>query len=332
MLLGLLSAAAVLAVGMMLALLAARLVGIATRWVDSVLALATGMLVAAVVWLTGITAIPAAFAAPVIALGGLFAVVVTLHQRETGGARVATVVFAAVMTALVFTPLVTVVFALWYDPFATGIGYLDLGSALPVEVAAGAAVLAIALLDRRLALSAAVPVAAWRLLWPALVLLAGWLAWLCGLELAIDQLTPVILLNTLLMPAAAIAAWAAVERARHRRNSVRGLVYGMLAGLAAATPAAGYLIPELAVLTGLVVGAASALLPRRDGAATFGGILVIGGGASLILLGLIAKDVSFIYTGQPEVIFGQVLTVVIGLVGGFVLGGATWAALRLIRR
>jgi hypothetical protein len=32
------------------------------------------------------------------------------------------------------------------------------------------------------------------------------------------------------------------------------------------------------------------------------------------------------------VIFGQVLTVVIGLVAGFALGAAVWAGLRLVRR
>lgn len=331
--LGLLSAVGVLVVAVTLPLVTTRLAGTSFRWLDTIVTVAVGMFVAAAAWLTGLTAIPSPFAAVVIALGGLFAVVVTLHQRETGSPRIATIIFSAVLTLLVFVPLVTIVFALWYDPFATGIGYLDLGAALPIEVAAGAVVLAVRWLDRRLALPPLPdPARAWWLIWPALVIVAGWLAWLCGLELAIDRLTPVILLNTLLMPAAAIVGWAIVERARHRRNSVRGLVYGALAGLAAATPAAGYLIPGLAVLTAVVVGALSALLPRRDGAATVGGILLIGGGASLILLGLIAKDVAFIYTGQPEVIFGQVLTVVIGIVAGVVLGGGAWALLRLVRR
>ncbi len=332
MLLGLLSALGVLMVAVTLAMLTARLVGLRARWFEIVAALVAGMLVAGAIWVTGITGIPAAFALPVIALGGLFATVVTLHQRETGAGRVATLVFAAVTTVLVFAPLVTIVFALSYDPFATGIGYLDLGAGLPVGVAAGAAVLAVAILDRRLVLPEVAPARAWSLLWPVILLIAGWLAWLSGLELAVDSLTPVILLNTLLTPAGAVAAWAVVERARHRRNSLRGVVYGLLAGLAAATPAAGYLIPGLAVITGVAVGALSALLPRRDGAATVGGILLIGGGTSLILLGLIAKDVSFIYTGQPEVIFGQVLTVVVGAVLGFALGAAAWAGLRLIRR
>jgi Amt family ammonium transporter len=333
MVVGVVGATGVLVVALMIGLLSARLVGAGTRWLDVVLTMVVGMLVAAIVWGTGLTGIPAPFAATVIAMGGLFGVVVTIHQRVTGAGRIATALFAAVLTAVVFAPLVTIVFALWYDPFATGIGYLDLGAALPVEVAAGAAVFAVTLVDRHLVPP---PVAAsasrWSLLWPVLLALAGWLVWLSGLELAVDSLTPVILVNTIIMPAAAVLGWAVVERARHRSNTVRGMIYGALAGLAAATPAAGYLIPGLAVLTGLCVGAVSGLLPRRDGATTVGGILLIGGGVSLVLLGVLAKDVSFIYTGQPEVIFGQVLTVAVGLVGGFVLGAAAWAGLRLVRR
>jgi hypothetical protein len=52
----------------------------------------------------------------------------------------------------------------------------------------------------------------------------------------------------------------------------------------------------------------------------------------IVLLGVLAQNVSFIYTGQPEVVFGQLLTVVLAAVLAAIMGGALWAGLRLLRR
>jgi Amt family ammonium transporter len=337
-LLALLSAAGILVSTGMLALFSARLGAMPVRWSSVLVTGAVGILVGGAAWLTGLTGIPAAFAAPVIALGGFFAVLVTLPLRERNAPMLATVLFAAILTALVFAPAVTIVFALWYDPFATGIGYLDLGAALPTEIAAGGAVFGLLLFGRSPGHGYQRPpggIGRWSMLWPALGLWAGWLAWLVGLELAFDRLTPLILADAVIMPIAAVVARTAVERARHRSNSVAGMAVGLLAGCAAATPAAGYLTPLLAATVALVAGALSGLLPREgahSAGLTVGGTVLVAGGTSVLLLGFLAKDVGFVYTGQPEIFFGQAFSVLVGGAGGFVLALLAWSALRRIRR
>jgi ammonia channel protein AmtB len=334
-LLALLSAAGVLLTTGMLAVFAARLGATPVRWPSVLVTGAIGILVGGAAWFSGLTGIPAAFAAPVIALGGFFAVLVTLPLRERDAPVIATVLFAAILTALVFAPAVTIVFALWYDPFATGIGYLDLGAALPTEIAAGGAVFGLLLFGRSRYQRPPDAIGRWSVLWPALGLWAGWLAWLVGLELAFDRLTPLILADAVIMPIAAAAARTAVERARHRSNSVAGMAVGLLAGCAAATPAAGYLTPLLAAVAALVAGALTGLLPRErahSAALTVGGTVLVAGGTSVLLLGFLAKDVGFVYTGQPEIFFGQAFSVLVAGAGGFVLAIVAWSALRWMRR
>jgi Amt family ammonium transporter len=325
--LGLLSAAGVCVSMTALAVLVGRLSGTPTRWVPLTAAAVVSATIVVVAWLVGLTGVPAAFAAPLAALGAFFASAVTLRQRAGGDGLLRITLFSAILTIFVFVPAATVVWALWYDPFATGLGYLDLGAALPTEVATGSAVLAVLLLDRRRPVANLPPATGWAALWPALLMWAGWIGWLVGLELAIDRLTPTILANALLMPVAAALAVSLVERARHRANSFAGVAFGVLAGCAAATPAAGYVIPGIGVVVAVLVGAFSALLPRTP-LPRIAGSLLVAGGTSLILLGLVAKDVSFIYTGQPEVLFTQALTVVAGALGAFAVAFAAWALLR----
>jgi ammonia channel protein AmtB len=331
MLLALVSTAGVLVAAVMLAIIGARLGAFALSARSVLVPGGVGLVVAAAGWMSGMTGIPAVFAPPVIAFGIFFGVAVTMRHRERGAGPVRTGLFALIMTALVFLPSVTIVFATWYDPFATGIGYIDLGAALPTAVATGAAVVAVSVIERRSTALRGRPAQGWSVLWPALVLWVGWVAWLAGLELAIDPQTALIVEDALLMPAAAAIAFALVERARHRRNTVRGIALGLIAGCAAATPAAGYLIPLLAVVTALLVGAIAALVPFDDetsGARSIAGSLLIGGGISIVLLGFLAQDVGFIYTGQPEISFGQLLSVALVGVGGFVLAALAWLLLR----
>jgi ammonia channel protein AmtB len=328
-----LSTVGALATAVLLSLLAASLAGKRQNWTAVGLQGGIAILVTAAAWLTGVTGIPVVFLAPVIALGGLFGVVVTLAHRERSFGEIAGAIFAGILTAIVYVPLVSIVFTLWYDPLATGIGLLDFGAALPTEVAAGSAALAVVLVARSEPRVVGVPVAWPRLVFPTIGLVIAWLAWLIGLEL--DQLTPLTVGNIVLMAFSGAVASALVERARFRTNTLAGTILGLLAGLAAATPAAGYLLPGLAVVTALVAGAVCALATGRASltpSRRVATVLMLGGATSLLLLGFLAKDVSFIYTGQPELFFGQVFSIVIAGVGGFGLGTLVWLAIRRVGR
>ena len=318
-----LSAAGILALVPLLGLLRARSAGESIRLRALLLVAGTGAVVTAIAVVTGLTGIAAPFLAPAIALGALFAVVATLGV--TAASLMRQIMLVLVLTGVVFVPVVSTVLTLWWDPFATGLGYLDYGVSVPIVVAAASATLGSLVVAR-------VPAAPIRLGWGALLLIGGaWaamLAWLVGLELAVDEVTPLILVNTLSMPPAAVATSALVERVRHRRNSIAGVVYGALGGLAAAAATAAYLIPPVALVVGLVAGLLVAFVPETGAARRIALTLLVGGGSAIVLLGLVAKDVSFIYTGQPEVLFGQVLAVVLAGGAAFGLAALLWLALR----
>jgi len=322
-----LSAAGILALVPLLGLLRARSAGESVRLRALLLVAGTGAVVTAIAVVTGLTGIAAPFLAPAIALGALFAVVATLGV--TAASLMRQIIFVLVLTAVVFVPVVSTVLTLWWDPFATGLGYLDYGVSVPIVVAAASATLGSLTVARKAIPASPRPI---RLGWSALWLVGGiWLAmlaWLVGLELAVDEVTPLILVNTLSMPPAAVATSALVERVRHRRNSIAGVVYGALGGLAAAAATAAYLIPPVALVVGLVAGLLVAFVPETGAARRIALTLLVGGGSAIVLLGLVAKDVSFIYTGQPEVLFGQVLAVVLAGGAAFGLAALLWLALR----
>jgi len=318
-----LSTVGILALVPLLGLLRARSAGEPLQLRARALVAATGAAVTALAVATGLTGIAAPFLAPAIGLGALFATVATLGLTAAPLAR--QIVVVLVLTAVVFVPVVSVVLTLWWDPFGTGLGYLDYGVSVPIVVGGASAALGTLVIAR----AGQAPV---HLGWSALGLVCGiWaatLAWLVGLELAVDEVTALLVVNGLIMPPAALATSALVERVRHRRNTVAGIVFGTLGGLAAAAATAAYLITPLALVVGLVAGVLVAFLPEAGAARRIAATLLVGGGSGILLLGLLAKDVSFIYTGQPEVLLGQVLAVVV--VGGesFGLAALLWFALR----
>lgn len=293
---------------------------------SAALAGAAGMLTILGAWATGLTGIPPAFAAPVVALGALFAVIVIGGRLE----EPTRAIFASVALSLaVFLPLAMVTFGTLATSLFTSAGIIDLGAALPALIGAGAASAGFSLVERR---SMVAGPRGKGLTWRRLALLpllwGAWIGWLVGFELALDSSTPIIATNAVVLPAAALIAGVAMERIRHRTNTPAGTTIALLSGLAAAAPACAFLEPPLAVLVGLVVGAISALLPRRDWPTRLGLTVAVSAAISFVLLGLLAKNFGFIYTGQPEVTFGQLGAVLLG--GG--LGLAVGVVVSTVKR
>ncbi|MBK4346748.1 hypothetical protein [Lacisediminihabitans changchengi] len=322
-----LSAAGILALVPLFALLRARSAGESLRARRMFFVATLGAVMTGIAVLTGITGIAPAYIAPAIALGALFATVATLGIAGAPLGR--QLIYALVLTAAVFVPIVSVVLTLWWDPFATGLGYLDFGVALPIVIAAACATLGTLVVARVVDRARPQPV---RLGTGSLGLVAAiwlaWLAWLLGLQLGIDPVAGLIVINTVVMPIAAVATAALVERLRRRRNTISGVVFGALGGLAAAAPTAAYLITPVALVVGLLAGMLVAFLPEGGAARRIAATLLVAGGSGILLLGLVAKDVSFIYTGQPEVLFGQVLAVILAGIAGFGVAALLWLALR----
>ncbi len=151
-----------------------------------------------------------------------------------------------------------------YCPFAHaewGGGFLGTGGLHAIDFAggsvvhelAGAAALATALYlrrRRRLERPHNIPL----VLLGAGILWFGWFGFNAGSANAANSVAGYALVNTQLGASAAMLAWMAIEWARRGRPSGTGLAAGAVAGLAAITPASGYVQPWAAIVIGVAAG------------------------------------------------------------------------------
>lgn len=311
----------ILAIAVVLGLVEKRVV--LGDWARTVLVAGTGGAIVAIACSIQVLVLPLLLIGPLAALGALFTTLATsLMDSQSTPKRL---VVAAVSAVIVFLPVARAVFGAPFDPFGTQLGVIDLGGALPTLVAGGAVAVGTALVRRSSTPGAPASPKRWSTIVPAVFAWIAGIGWLVGLELAADDMVPIIVVSALVIPAVAAIAASVVERLRFRRTTPSGVVTGLLAGMAAAVPACAFVTPTLAVAIGLAAGAVGALLPdrlRAWPAAT----LAVGAGLSVVLLGAFGTNIGYIYTGQPELIFGQLLITLLALGGGLGVGaGLGWA-------
>jgi Amt family ammonium transporter len=85
------------------------------------------------------------------------------------------------------------------------------------------------------------------------LLWVGWFGFNAGSNLEANGYAALAMINTLVATAAAGVSWVAVEWVTHKRASMLGLASGLVAGLVAVTPAAGFAGPVGALVLGLIV-------------------------------------------------------------------------------
>ena len=86
------------------------------------------------------------------------------------------------------------------------------------------------------------------------VLWFGWFGFNAGSALAASSTAGLAFLTTFLAPAAAGLSWSIVEWLRTGKPTALGVSSGIVAGLVAITPAAGFVGPGSAVILGLIAG------------------------------------------------------------------------------
>jgi Amt family ammonium transporter len=163
--------------------------------------------------------------------------------------------FVALWSVVVYAPVAHWVFS--PQGWAARWGALDFAGGTVVHVNAGAAALAMALLLGR------------RRGWPhnsarphnlTLVMLGtallwfGWFGFNAGSAYGASGLAGTALLNTQISASAGLLAWIGTERVRYGKPTTLGAASGVVAGLVAVTPAAGYVNPVGALGIGLVAG------------------------------------------------------------------------------
>jgi Amt family ammonium transporter len=166
----------------------------------------------------------------------------------------ALLLFTALWSLLVYAPICHWV---WGGGFLGSDGVLDFAGGTVVHINSGVAGLVCAIfLGRRKGYGVEAIVAHNPVLTMigASLLLVGWIGFNAGSAGAADGLMGVALVNTILAAAAAALTWKLVEVIERKKVSLIGMLSGVVAGLVAITPAAGFVEPKGAVIIGLIAG------------------------------------------------------------------------------
>ena len=241
----------------------------------------------------------------------------------------ATLIFMSLWTLLVYAPI-----AHWvWEPsgWLARLGTLDFAGGSVVHINAGVAglVCAYVLGPRRgygreafSPFNLGLTMAGTGLLW------VGWFGFNAGSAVAADGRAGLAMTVTHIAAAAGALSWMVAEWITRGRPSLLGLCSGVVAGLVAITPAAGYVQPSSAVVFGLVAGVACywgatglKRLLRADDSLDVFGVHGVGGIVGSLLTGVFAsKSISGVE--------GSVLTQLIG-VGAVMLYSLLMTALLL---
>ncbi|RZJ96114.1 MAG: ammonium transporter [Brevundimonas sp.] len=166
----------------------------------------------------------------------------------------ASLLFFTLWHLIVYAPICHQV---WGGGYLGGLGVLDFAGGAVVHVNAGVAGLVCAIvLGPRHGLGRD-NMAPHNLAYTAIgtgLLFVGWLGFNAGSAGAADGLAATAAFNTLLAPAAAALGWMAVEWLERKRPTLLGLLSGIVAGLVAITPAAGFVDPKGAFIIGAIAG------------------------------------------------------------------------------
>ncbi len=146
----------------------------------------------------------------------------------------------------------------WGGGWLADLGALDFAGGTVVHVNAGMAAVVAALLlgpRRDYGRQALLPHNVPFVLLGAGLLWFGWFGFNAGSALAADSTAVLAFVNTLLAPAAALTVWMLLDRLTTGKMTAVGLATGIVVGLVAVTPAAGFVGPMAA----LAIGALAAL-------------------------------------------------------------------------
>ena len=220
-------------------------------------------------------------------------VVGALVERMHFGALL---LFAGLWLLLVYAPI-----AHWvWEPggWLAQLGALDFAGGSVVHINAGAAALvcAYALGPRAgygrepfVPFNLGLTMAGTGLLW------VGWFGFNAGSALAADGRAGLAMAVTHIAAAAGALSWMAAEYLSRKRATLLGLCSGVVGGLVAITPAAGFVGPRAALVIGLVAGAACywgatglKRMLRADDSLDVFGVHGIGGLVGALLTGLLA--------------------------------------------
>jgi Amt family ammonium transporter len=215
--------------------------------------------------------------------------------------------FAAGWLIFVYVPIVHWV---WGGGFLASAGALDFAGGTVVQLNAGVAgLIAAYVLGKRHGYGSdnfaphdlSLAVIGMGMLW------IGWLGFAGGSALGANARAAFAITATHLAASAGALTWMLLEWWTRRKPSVLGLITGAVAGLAAITPASGFVLPWHGVIIGVIGGAicfwACTWLKVRlgyDDSLDVFGVHGIGGAAGTILTGVFAVAALSVSPDSPE--------------------------------
>ncbi len=239
--------------------------------------------------------------------------------------------FVAVWVVVVYAPLAHMVWGGEGSLIGEMIGALDFAGGDVVHISSGLTGLILCLmLGRRkeFAVMSYRPHNVPFVVLGATLLWFGWFGFNAGSEFAADGVAAMALLNTVAASAAGVVSWLVVERVRVGKCTLVGAATGLVAGLVAITPAAGFVEPWAAIVMGLIVSPvvylAISQAKRRigyDDALDAFGCHGVGGIVGGVLTGLFCvPELSWtgagglLYTGDFSLLGAQVLGIMVTVV------------------
>ncbi len=203
-------------------------------------------------------------------------------------------VFTFLWSVLIYSPICHWV---WGGGFLSADGALDFAGGAVVHVSAGMAALAAAIVigKRRRPLSPPhnLPLA----ILGAGLLWFGWFGFNGGSALGANSLAGIAMVTTQVATAAAGLTWLVMDWIFHKKPTTLGMISGVVAGLVAITPAAGFVSPLSAIWIGLISAGICWMMVTiikeklgYDDALDAFGIHGIGGIVGALLTGLFASS------------------------------------------
>jgi ammonium transporter, Amt family len=242
-------------------------------------------------------------------------------------------VFVALWTLVVYAPVAHWV---WGGGWLGRLGVLDYAGGTVVHVNAGSAALIAAILIRPrkdYARQAILPHNVPYAILGAALLWFGWFGFNGGSALGVNRGAVLAFVNTMFAPAATLLAWMLIDLARTKRTTAVGAATGIVVGLVAITPAAGFVSP----LAAMAIGALAALpsyfgilwrsRTRLDDSLDVVAAHGLGGATGALLTGVFATAAAGgtdgLLAGNPR----QVLVQALGIAAAMLYSGVATALL-----
>ena len=164
------------------------------------------------------------------------------------------IIFIFIWSTIVYDPICHWV---WGNGWLADLGALDFAGGTVVHISSGTAALAASLVLKKrkgfpgkLMIPHSLPLT----LLGAGLLWFGWFGFNAGSALAANELAVLAFTNTQVSAGAGLIGWLLAEFIKVRKASALGAASGVVAGLVAITPAAGYVEPLWAIVIGLFAG------------------------------------------------------------------------------